>query len=958
MDSGKMAHCIWNTPSRAKLREHFAAWRQNCTDEQLIADVELLKSDQFDLIYRKDPLRGRRLARGLRLLGRDTQILHILALGVLATADCARAAARSRVAARLFLHAADLFSQASAPVGWARAQGGWLNAASEAGEAITEADLAQMDRACEILRAAGDPYRLANVQQIIALVLRDHNRFAEALRRWDDALATLAALDTPRARYSRALIWGNQARTRLWMGDRDEAYALYMRAQAEFIALDGDADALTQLNLSIVEHERGHPQEALRLVAAATAGFAADEQRGARAFARIYHTRMLLQLNRVEEAERISAQTLEDLDAHEDLHDLLDGLIVRAEALARSGDWTGAANCLERAEALASGQDHPHTIRLRLLRARFLLRDDPARARTLALEVARESRERDLLLHEEMASLIAAEAAYAVGAYDEAAQTIHALFARSTAPGLEIHYRSELLLARLARQRADLDEAIVHYDAMATALGAFVGELAYDRSADFLQDKDELYLEALTVALDADQQVKALSFLERLRARSAWLASSGGDVILDSLRARHQNLSADLLSMSGQGAAEARRELHSLAREIAERLAAAAQRVQASEAIDVAAIIAALPPDTTLVAFAVTSQELIVFALTSKKIAVERLGREKLRAVKDHIRYLAQRRESYAARAPQASSAHQDEAANQEERTNREGIQSDLHALWNLLLKPIVLHLPPAGGTVMLVPHDRLHALPLAALFDGARYLAERWTVACLTSCQALLQLRKVTETDTRLRSSNAAQLQSLLALGYAAQERDLAHVTVEAERVAALMGGTSLIGSKATGAALRAHAATCAYLHIAAHGALRLDTPQSSFIQLADSLFHPLDAQTLPLSQCRLVTLSACETGLGGGQRDGRPLGGDERIGLVRAFGLAGAGAVVATLWRVDDAASRVFMELVYERIVAGATTARALAAAQQAFISGMAGESQRHPYYWAGFQLVTFHD
>jgi CHAT domain-containing protein len=188
-----------------------------------------------------------------------------------------------------------------------------------------------------------------------------------------------------------------------------------------------------------------------------------------------------------------------------------------------------------------------------------------------------------------------------------------------------------------------------------------------------------------------------------------------------------------------------------------------------------------------------------------------------------------------------------------------------------------------------------------------------------------------------------------LLALGYASAQRDLPHVTHEVEAIAALTGGTAVTGKRATGLLLRERATACTYLHLAAHGAVRRDIPNSSYVELADGLFHPVDALAMPLPNCRLVVLSACETGLG------KSRAGDDQLGLARAFGLAGALALLATLWQVTDAASRIFMESFYMRLVTGETPAAALRATQVSFISGAAGSIQRHPYYWAGFQLVV---
>src|SRR5260221_14289025 len=85
-------------------------------------------------------------------------------------------------------------------------------------------------------------------------------------------------------------------------------------------------------------------------------------------------------------------------------------------------------------------------------------------------------------------------------------------------------------------------------------------------------------------------------------------------------------------------------------------------------------------------------------------------------------------------------------------------------------------------------------------------------------------------------------------------------------------MGGKALLDEEASGARLHAAYRGRAFLHLSAHGALRLDAPNSSCVQLANGPFHPTDVLTLDLRGCRLVTLSACRTGLG------RMSGGDEQ--------------------------------------------------------------------------------
>ena len=90
------------------------------------------------------------------------------------------------------------------------------------------------------------------------------------------------------------------------------------------------------------------------------------------------------------------------------------------------------------------------------------------------------------------------------------------------------------------------------------------------------------------------------------------------------------------------------------------------------------------------------------------------------------------------------------------------------------------------------------------------------------------------------------------------------------------------------------------------------------------------------------LVVLSACETALG----DEQP--GEGLEGLARAFQIAGASSVVASLWQVGDQATRHLMERFYGHLLAGEERDRALWRAQ--LDRRAAGEP---PGAWAAFEL-----
>ena len=92
-------------------------------------------------------------------------------------------------------------------------------------------------------------------------------------------------------------------------------------------------------------------------------------------------------------------------------------------------------------------------------------------------------------------------------------------------------------------------------------------------------------------------------------------------------------------------------------------------------------------------------------------------------------------------------------------------------------------------------------------------------------------------------------------------------------------------------------------------------------------------------------MVLSACQTGLG------KEVRGEGLIGLTRGFMYAGARSVAASLWKVDDVATRELMKRFYGKMLkSGLKPAAALRAAQ---LEMWQTRQWQAPYYWAGFVL-----
>lgn len=116
-----------------------------------------------------------------------------------------------------------------------------------------------------------------------------------------------------------------------------------------------------------------------------------------------------------------------------------------------------------------------------------------------------------------------------------------------------------------------------------------------------------------------------------------------------------------------------------------------------------------------------------------------------------------------------------------------------------------------------------------------------------------------------------------------------------------------------------------------------------ASTINETDGILRSDEIANLDLTGCRLVVLSACQTGLGMNNSEGV-------YGLQRAFKLAGAQSILMSLWNVDDAATRELMGYFYKALIEGRNPDEALRIAKnQMRSSGYA------PDKWIPFVLLN---
>ncbi len=261
--------------------------------------------------------------------------------------------------------------------------------------------------------------------------------------------------------------------------------------------------------------------------------------------------------------------------------------------------------------------------------------------------------------------------------------------------------------------------------------------------------------------------------------------------------------------------------------------------------------------------------------------------------------------------------------------------------------------------------------IPVAALYDGNQYLAQRYTLSNLITV----------DIDVRDRLSPDGSAPTILGLGTTQAYPGFSELpNVKAELKAIVKDNTDLgiypgkiqLDNAFTANSLSQNLDPYRVLHIATHGSFNPKSITASFLLLGNGDRLPITsiASLKNLTNTHLVVLSACETGLSGAGQDGT-----EISGIGGYFLRRGAKSVLASLWSVNDASTALLMQQFYQNLSQSKLTkAQSLQKVQQDFISGKftakeattiravrpyiegqaPPDSFVHPYFWAPFTLT----
>lgn len=944
--------------------------------EQSAAISSWLEKEALDKLY--IPFTSLKLAELLIFLGEHTHNSTSYALGLKARGDALVQIGHYKAAMKSLDEAGALFLQQKDERNWARSRISWMVACAWLGN-IEEA-LREGEQARAVFSSLDEPFWVGNIDNNIAVISGQAGRYQEALELYERMRVTYLALvgqDSTAVARNVALVDLNQAVNLAWLGEFEQAYMLQCRARDSLRELgETNLELITEMNIADLDYMQGYYGSALRRYyhALDALGSSASDDPLRLAELKLVVANCLLKLNRMQEARQLASEAVALYQQFDVSLNTTLALITYATTLAACGRVEQAIDALTEAQELALRGNFEHQmVAVRLQKAELLqARGEAAAAYEQACLIRETCRSRGLVTYAVRAELVVVQAQLArpnehqSAEIEEAARLCEQIVQTARKHNLqEATYKSYHLLGRISLLRGHRKETDRYYRAATAQIERILDDLVYDLSPTFLRTAWTVYADIIALSLEQNQGERAFKYLERARsmalrqylgrrrqtdgtpealqqARLALVRIQGElkdwqeryreyGMLLSQLDTSvsatvdHDTIQAEFERCEGKVSELFERlSLYQEEESLPARTMAGEKRLKRHD-VESLQLRGRLEENQTLLAYFLLQKRLIIFVLNARQLTWHEIpdGVERLERL---LPYLHARLQS--ARWKQLTASQQ------------QGIRALLRELYTLLIAPVESLLPESSGLLTIVPYGPLHSLPFHALFNGSRFLIEDFPIHYLPTSSILTPPSVARPIDGEVKSDRP------LLFGYS-DEGQLHHVPREVQLLTGMLQGRCYLEGEATIARLMQEAPGSPIIHIATHGQNRLDAPNFSSVLLADGKLNAIDVFNLNLQGCELVTLSGCETGLS------MSAGGDEQLGLGRAFLAAGVETLVMSLWPVEDHATSELMEHFYRALLRGESKVQALRTAQCAFLAH-ASSHLTHPYYWAAFRLI----
>ncbi|MEP6725607.1 MAG: CHAT domain-containing tetratricopeptide repeat protein, partial [Bacteroidota bacterium] len=274
--------------------------------------------------------------------------------------------------------------------------------------------------------------------------------------------------------------------------------------------------------------------------------------------------------------------------------------------------------------------------------------------------------------------------------------------------------------------------------------------------------------------------------------------------------------------------------------------------------------------------------------------------------------------------------------------------------LYTHLIKPMQ-SMAPGMDEWIIIPDGKLYLLPFESLPDGntGKTLLETTTISYQFSSRFMANASADDKNDNI--SMAVLSFAPFVNRGADYQQTGfdfIGQLPSSASEIAAL-SGLAFTGEQATKTMFLQQASNFPIIHLATHAIADVQNPAASFIAFypekklpADNCLYLEEIYGLNMDACKLVVISACETG------KGELVNNEGIISLGRAFAYAGCGATINSLWKADDKATAAILISFHQYLQRGYTKSKALQKAKLDFINSDA--LYKSPAYWSNLVLT----